>query len=173
MRKTIFSILNLSFITLCFSVSVNAQSSEKDLDQVELTKQFIGTWTVEIGQDSTILFEVVPHGKGYEQNNHWQAKGVTYMSTKGLMGFQENYQTVVLYHMWPAGGITRDVGKFVTDTKFKWDRFNPRNPNHVSSKVEINFITPDKFNVIFKTRGNKETWDDAVINEWIWTRVKE
>ena len=173
MKKIIFPLFVLSLIILCFSMSLHAQSSEQALDQVELTKKFIGTWSAEIGQDSTIIWEVIPIGKGYEQNNHYKAKGETYFSTKGLMGFQGRYQNVVIYHMYPAGMISRDVSKFVSDTKFEGDRYASRNPNHVSSKYEINFITPDKFKMTSKYRGDKESWDNAVVTEMIWTRVKE
>lgn len=173
MKKIIFSFFALPFIAHCFCVTLHAQSSDNDLDQRELAKQFIGKWITEIGQDTTILWECIPHGKGYEQNNHWQAKGETYMSTKGLMGFQSRDQNIVFCHMWPGGGISWDVGKFVSDTKMIWDRYNPQNPNHVSTKIELNFIAADKTKLTFKSRGDKDTWDDAVITENIWIRVKE
>jgi hypothetical protein len=66
MKKIIFPMLALSLIVLCSSISLNAQSSEQELDQVELMKQFIGTWVAETGKDSTVVWEAIPMGKGYE-----------------------------------------------------------------------------------------------------------
>ena len=172
MKKIIFSFLALSLIALCFSMNLQAQSSEQDLDQAELMKQFIGTWTTETGVDSTALWEVIPNNKGYEHNSYWQAKGETYRTAKGLMGFTWKKQTVINSILWPSGTLTRGKGKFVSDKKMKWERFNDEQ-NHVIAKFETNFITPDKWNMIFKWRGMKETWDDAVVTETIYTRVKE
>ena len=49
--KKIMTLCISGFIALGFSMSLNAQSSEQDLDQVELMKQLIGTWEVESGVD--------------------------------------------------------------------------------------------------------------------------
>ena len=117
MKKIIFPMLALSLMAICFSGNVNALSSETDLDQAELTKKFIGTWVGNLGVDTTMVWEIIPIAKGYEQNNKYQAKGETYFSSKGLMGFQGRYQNVVIYHMYPAGGISREVSKFVSDTE--------------------------------------------------------
>lgn len=173
MKKIIFSLLVLSLIGLCFSTNLHAQSSEQDLDQRELTKQFIGLWTNEIEGDSTVLWEVIPEGMGYIIKARLQAKGETYMSVNGLMGFQARDQIFVEYLMLPNGGIIRDVAKFVSDTKAKYDRYRPQNPNHVSEKIEVNFITPDKYKVTYKKRGMKETWDDAVVTERTYIRIKK
>ena len=173
MKKTIFSILILSFITLYFSVSVNAQSSEKDLDQVELMKQFIGKWICEIGEDTIQIWECIPYINGYDVNVYWQAKGETYSTVKGLLGFASQKKLLNWYHLWPESGIvSEDVGKFVSDKKLVMERFNV---DHTWSgaRFEINFITPDKWNFILEWRCNKESWDDAVVTESVWTRVKQ
>ena len=172
MKKIIFSIFALSLIALCCSMNLHAQSSEKDLDQAELMKQFIGTWTAETGEDSTYIWEVIPHNKGYEHNSYWQAKGETYRTAKGLFGFTWENRTVNNSVLWSDGILTRDMGKFVSDKKMMWERFNAKH-NHIIGSFEINFITPDKWNMIFKWRGMKETWDDAEVTEWNYTRLKK
>jgi hypothetical protein len=172
MKKTIFSILTLSFIALCFSMNLHAQSSEQDLDQVELMKQFIGTWICELGEDTTQIWEAIPLEKGYEINITWQAKGETYQTGKGIMGFAEGFRTITMYHLWPSGWISPDMGRFVSDKKLTTERFIA-NHKHVLASNELNFVTPDKIKVISKWRGMKETWDDAEVTEWIYTRVKE
>jgi hypothetical protein len=110
---------------------------------------------------------------GYIIKASLQAKGETYMSVNGLMGFQAGGQNVVSYLMLPDGGIAKDVIKFVSDTEIKYDRYYPQNPNHVSEKMEVKFITPDKYTVTYKNRGMKETWDNAVVTKRTYTRIKE
>ncbi len=52
------------------------------------------------------------------------------------------------------------------------ERFN-YDHSHVTASFEGNFITPDKFKVIFKWRGGEQTWDDAEVTEFNFTRVKK
>jgi len=172
MKKIIFPMLVLPLIALCFSLNLHAQSSEQDLDQVELMKQLVGTWTAQTGVDSTALWEVIPSGNGYEHKFTRQAKGETYLTANGIIGFAQERQTLNMYMLWPNGNILRSVGKFVSDKKSIMERFNVDH-SHAYASDEITFITPDKIKYIFKYRGNSETWDDAVVTEWIYTRVKK
>jgi hypothetical protein len=135
-------------------------------------KQFIGKWFSETGEDSTQIWEAIPSNKGYESNVSWQAKGETYSTTKGILGFASGKQLVNWYHLWPGGGIARDMGKFVSDNKMIMERYAIE-PKHVMASTEMEFITPDKFKYIFKWRGMKETWDDAEVTEYIYTRAKK
>jgi len=173
MKKIIFPMLVLPLMALCFPMDLNAQSTEQELDQVELMKQFIGKWIAETGEDSTQIWEAIPFGSGYEVNVSWQAKGETYSTVKGLLGFASQKKLLNWYHLYPESGIVvEDVGKFVTDKKLVMERFNV---DHTWSpaRFEINIITPDKWNFTFEWRGKKESWDDAVVTESVWTRVKK
>ena len=173
MKKIIFPMLVLPLMALCFSMTLNAQSSEQDLDQVELMKQFIGKWIAEIDEDTTQTWEAIPLEKGYEVNVTWQAKGETFQTGKGIMGFTWKYQTVNWYHLWPSGYISRDMGKFISDKKMTMDRFTADH-KHITASMEVNFISPDKFKVIFTSRVWKEdSWVDDKVTESIYTRVKK
>ena len=173
MKKIILPMLALSLISLCFAINLNAQSSEKDLDQVELMKQFTGTWTGEWREDTTILWEFIPSGKGYEHIIHWQAMGETYQTNNGIIGFTWEYKTVNMYTLWQNGMLSRDMGKFVSDKKITWERFDANHKNVLAS-MEMVFLTPDKFMLIFTARVKKEdTWVDDKVTEAIYTRVKK
>ncbi len=166
--KKFFSLCISGLIALCFSMSLHAQSSKQDLDQVELMKQLIGSWTVETGIDSTLVWEVIPFGKGYEQSVYWQAKGETYGSAKGIIGFTEKSQTVNMVFLWDNGWVAHDIGKFVSDKRAFFERFDS-DPSHVLGTLDYKFLTPSKFTIAFKMRGAALTWDEAVVNEWTWT----
>ena len=172
MKKIILSLIVLPMFVLCFSINLNAQSSETDLDQVELMKQFIGTWKWEWREDSTIIWEIIPSNVGYESNISWQAHGETFLTSQGIMGFAQNKQLVNWSFLLQEGGIYRDVGKFLSDKKLTGERFTVDH-KHVTASFEIYFQTPDKFKWIHKFRGMKETWDDAVVREITYTRVKK
>ena len=172
MKKIITSFFALLLIALCFSMNLQAQSSEQDLDQVELMKQFIGKWISETGEDSTAVWEIIPLGKGYEQNIYWKAKGETYRTDKGIIGFTRNGYVGMLFLWSPNGNLSRDYGKFESDKKITMERFNLKH-THVYSTFDFHFITMDKIKMIWKSRGTKESWDDAVVSEWMWTKVKK
>ena len=116
--------------------------------------------------------EVIPFGKGYEENLYWQAKGETYRTAKGIIGFTWQYQTINLYALWSDGMLMRDMGKFVSDKKMIMERFTSDH-KQVLASWEFKLITPDKYTMIFKYRGMEQTWDDAEVTEWIFTRVKK
>ena len=163
-------------IAICFSLGVNAQSSQQNLNQVELMKQFIGTWKTETGVDSIALWEVIPSDKGYLTNIYWQSKGVTYSTTKGIIGFtwKNNLpdQIVNLVVLWSGGGISYDMGRFDSDKKISFERFNAVH-SHILAQWEMNFQTKDKITEIYKYRGYKDTWDNAKVTEYTFTRVKK
>ena len=153
-------------------MSLHAQSSEQDLDQVELMKQYIGKWKAEITTDTTLIFEVIPSDKGYVANGYYQAKGDTYWTGKGIIGFGKNNKLVNMYILWSGGNVSRDFGEFVSDNKIIWERYNADH-NHVTGIIEGEFRSPDKFIHLWKWRGTKESWDEANVTEYIFNRVKK
>ena len=108
-------------IAVCFSLGLIAQSSQQNFDQVELMKQFVGTWKTELGVDTIMLWEVIPSGKGYLNNAYWQAKGKTYSTVNGIIGFTWKGklpdQRVNISYLWPNGYISFDEGNFVSEKK--------------------------------------------------------
>ena len=170
--KKFFSLCISGLIGICLSMSLHAQSSQQDLDQVELAKQFIGSWTAETGVDSTVLWEVIPSGNGYTFNLYFKANGESYGTHKGIIGTPGKSETVTMVTMWQEGWITIDKAKFASDKKITFERF-PQDLSHLTATLEMKFLTPNKFNFLYKERGMEETWDNAAVTEWTWTRVKK
>lgn len=158
--------LTLSFLILCLSENLNAQSSETNLDQVELMKQFIGKWTAEWRNDSTWLWEITPSNKGYVHTFYLQVKGKTVLTYGGIIGFGDEYRNANLFILNPNGYTTMDIGGFVSDNKYVGERFFPQDLKTVLETWECTFITPDKWTAIRKVKGMKD-------GELIYIRVKE
>jgi hypothetical protein len=172
MKNIIISFLGLSLIAFCCSTSLHTQSSENDLDQVELMNQFIGAWVAEIGEDSTVVWEVIPLGKGYEQIISWKAKEETFRTDKGIIGFTPDGYIGMLFLWSGNANLSIDIGQFVSENNAIFERNLP-NQTHIHSLFNFSFITPDKLMMKWQWRGSKKTWDEAIPAEWIWTRVKE
>ena len=166
MKKIIISIFALPFFALCFSMNLHAQSSENDLDQVELMKQFIGKWAAEAGKDSTWLWEINPSNNGYVHAFYLNVKGKTVATLPGIFGFGSEYRTTNLFILYQDGFVSRDIGGFVSDNKYIAERFYPQDMKTGLGTWECTFLKPDKFTAIWKVEGVKK-------GELIYTRVKE
>lgn len=160
-------------IALCFSIGVTAQSSDKDLEQAELVKQFIGKWKADLKNDTVVYWKITPSDKGYLQKGKWQAKGETFTSSEGIIGFTGKNRQINMFSLWPSGMISRDLGKFVAKDKLVLERFY--NPDHTNMWAiwELTFLSPDKLKSVFKRKGAAEDWSGATVTEWIFERVKE
>jgi len=169
--KLFGTLLISGIIAMCFSFSATAQSSGMDLNQVELMKQFAGTWKTEIGEDSTLTWESIPFGKGYEIIVNWKAKGEPYLNAKGILGLTEGLTTVNFILLYPGGGIEKAVGEFVSKNKLELKAYN-FDHSEILAKYEINFPGPDSWNAKVKVKGSAESWDDARVIKYNYSRVK-
>ncbi len=159
-------------MALCFSMSISAQSSQQELDQVELMKQFIGSWTAERGVDSTVVWEIIPLGKGYEQNLFWKSKGETYWTDKGVIGVTSKGGVELIFLWSGKGSVSRDYGKFESKKRIILERFNIEH-THVNSTFDYHFMAPDKLKMIWKRKGDEDSGDNAEVTEWIWAKLKK
>ena len=146
---------------------------QQDLDQLELMKQFIGTWSAKSGVDTIVFWEIIPSNKGYIENYYWQTKGETYQTANGIIGFTWQYKKVLMYSLYPSGYSFLDIGEFMSDKKLIMERFNANHTKIIGIK-DINFLNSDKFDLIYKWgRGEPETWDDINVSEYTFSRIKK
>ena len=64
--KPILSVTLLIVYLLLCSNGIQAQTTDSKLDQVELMKQFIGSWQTEMGKDTIFIMVGKTFGKGLE-----------------------------------------------------------------------------------------------------------
>lgn len=172
MKRTLNLLLSL-LIFISFSVCGSAQSNANELDQVRLLKQYEGTWETITGEDSIMLFKIVPLGNGLIMYLDSKAQGKTYYSSVGLSGLIDENKTIVMHIMWQNGSMASEIGRFVSDTKFMAERFIDGRPNHAVLLSETEFINPDTFTVTYHGRGPNITWESLWEAKWTFTRVKE
>ena len=66
-----------------------AQTNQTNLNQTELTKQFMGSWKCDFGNDTTFFMEGKLYGTGSEYNYNYAAKGKLFMEGKQLAGYDK------------------------------------------------------------------------------------
>jgi hypothetical protein len=74
------------------SLRQNAKNTEtsKELNQIELQKQFAGLWKGEAGKDTTCFWEAKPYGTGYECYSKYVTNGKIVSEVKSLWGYNTN-----------------------------------------------------------------------------------
>ena len=156
-----------------FYLNLSAQSSEDELDQVELLKQFIGTWETEIGVDSIIRFVCTPFGAGLYLHMEWKANGTAYYAAHSVLGFDSNRETIIMSHVWQGGNTAQEIGQFVTEKKLMMERFGPDQPNHAVALSELDFSQPNVIVWTMLVRDSQITWNPVDTYKWIWSKVND
>ena len=157
MKKS-FKVLLSLLVFLGISLTLSAQSNEEELDQLELMKQFIGTWRAETGEDTVANLTYEPIGDGILITQENIANGVTFRIVKAVMGVSNDKKTIIVAGIIPDGSIRFQYGKFVSNTKSVFE-FYSDNVKHPQNIQEYEIQSPDTFTARGKYRGEQMTWD--------------
>jgi hypothetical protein len=164
MKKICLPILILVFLLFCENV-LKAQVSETKLNQVELMKQFLGTWQGETSKDTIFSYDAKPMGSGLDINYKIVTKGKVLQEGRILMGYYKNLDKYVLAKISKQSSMVLNAYWFTTDktwNSMKYDDLS--NPDRASWKNTGEFKTPDLY-LETHTINNKP-------NVIAWTRVK-
>ena len=154
-------------------MNLSAQSPEKNLDQVELVKQFLGTWVAEVGEDSVMHMKGVQLGEGLYFQGEWKTAGETYYAAHAVVGFTKDKETIVLSAIWSNGITVQEIGRFVAENRFVMERFFPDKPNHAVGLGEYDFSQPNKIIWRWHGRGEAVTWDPLWKAEVTYTKIDD
>lgn len=164
------SFINAIIVFLLFvSNGIQAQTSQAELNQEELMKQFLGSWKFYIGKDkdTTGFYDVKSFGTGSECYMWFVTKGNIYLEIKQLGGYNKEIDKYFLAQMGKGMGLELYAVWFVSNTKYKIVPYDDlSNPEKASLKMEGEFKSPDIF---------EETiiWDNIPHISTIYTRIKE
>ncbi|MFC2080337.1 hypothetical protein ACFLRQ_02560 [Bacteroidota bacterium] len=178
MKKICISLFS-GLIILALTMCLNAQSSEPELNQTELMKQFIGTWKTDRGIDTAYYWTWTPiddNGIVYRIKGELKAGGETYRSFAGILYILPNGNKIHSLQimdngMWPWD----DWGRFTAKNKLVMKRFNLNN-DYLFARYDMTFVKPDKIEYKIEDRGRfseNTTWENASVEEWTWVRVKK
>ena len=171
MRKSFRVLLSL-IVFLGISLTLSAQSTEEELDQVKLTKQIIGTWETRVGEDSIIQMTCTPFGKGIRCQLEWKSDGKVYSEASSVIGFSADRKTIVYTYVRGDGTTTHDIGRFVTEKKWVTERFLSDSPTHAHALAEHEFPSPTTFKFSMCGRGTNITWEPQWESTITYTKIK-
>ena len=159
MRKSI-NICLCTALAFCFSLNISAQSTEKELDQAELMKQWIGNWVMEMGGDSTFVMKTTAFNNGNHFVQEQKVNGNVVATWKGTSGLSADKNMIMSSALDLNGILFIDMGKFVEKHTFIADRYFG-NTTHAAAQLMVKF-PPEAITVQFKWRGEGMNWP----NEW-------
>jgi hypothetical protein len=154
--KTLFStaMLLILFLIVCTN-GVKAQTTQNKLNQVELMKQFLGSWKCNASKDSVETWVVKPFGKGYELHATGVSNDKTYFELKDLWGFNSKSETWMIFTLQSEGSYETYYGNFISNNELVWEGFDISNPEKITGRFGAFFNTPDKWTFIVYTDGKK------------------
>ena len=137
--------LNLIMIAVFFlvcSIGVHAQTSQTQLNQHELGKQFLGTWQANAGKDTIEVWDCQQYGEAFITNVSHVTKGQKTPIYINNVGIDARDGKVKGYALWPNGNYTTWIAVFTTQNKFSGDLVDNFNPEIVWGKFEMVFTNP-------------------------------
>jgi len=166
--KRFYSTTAFAVLLLLISTGINAQTGQTKLNQVELMKQFIGTWKSEIGEGSAMILEYTPYGNAIVGNAKIVSKETALDNKKYFLGYDEKNDKIIiaiLHYNAPIIEITANwfISKDIMNS-VPYQYIS--NPENATMKWKFEFKSPDKF-VISSLQNNIY----EVVDEW--TREKK
>jgi hypothetical protein len=167
MKTLLFTTMTVVFL-LCFTIGIQAQTTQTKLDQVELMKQFLGTWKGEMGKDTTAILEYTIFGTAVEANFKIITKEKIINSGKELYGYDKNNDKIIEAQLWESSPDLIIHGLWFTSKNIVEvvQSQDISNPDNATLKWKIEFKSPDLW--VMTTTQNSE-----VVSTLIFTREKK
>jgi hypothetical protein len=146
--------------------TVKYKEPSKELNQVELMKQNVGSWKCDVAKDTTGFYVTKPYGTGLECYYKYVTKGKTVKEGKDLWGYDKRIDKYLWAEVTKGSDIEIRAIWFITNNKYEIIQYSDiSNPEKASWKIEGEFKSP---NLIVETIiiNNKPVRTDT------WIRVK-
>ena len=144
-------------------VGIQAQTTENKLNQVELMKQFVGTWQCELGKDTFLLSENVPFGSGMISSSMIVTKVDTLDSIIQLYGYDKKNDRFIVAEQIKSSPVIEICEAWFTSKNT--GEIVVTNPENAPFKFIFEFKAP---NMIVQTAIR----DDIVVKKITGTRIK-
>lgn len=161
--KTFSTTLLIVLFLLINTNRMQAQTTQTKLNQIELMKQFIGTWKSEFGEGTIFSCENRPFGNGMICNCQIVTKGIIIDSVTQLFGYDNKTDKFIIAELKTSSPVielcstwfsSKNTGEIVVT-----------NPDKAPYTFKFEFKTPD---MIIQTA----IADGKVVNEITLTRIE-
>ena len=140
-----------------------AQQPANNLNQVELMKQFIGSWKCELGKDTLIVSDNIAFGTGLVCNSQIIVKGKIINSVKQLYGYDSKIDKFIVAELIENSPVIEICSTWFTSANT--GELVVTNPDNAPFRFKFEFKNPD---LIVQTAIQ----NDKVIKELFLIRIK-
>lgn len=156
--KTFFLIAFIAVFLLFSTNRIQAQTPQPKLNQIELMKQFLGTWQANAGIDTVEVWEFQQFGKAFILNINRVVKGQKTPLNINNIVFNSELGKFKSFQLSAEGTYNTWIGLFTTEKKFNGDMVDNSNTETVWGKIQNVFDNPKEFTFTFSNT-------DGVIGE--------
>jgi hypothetical protein len=143
MKKFCLTAVIAVFLLIFFN-GLQAQTTQTKLNQIELSKKFIGSWKCEYAKDTTIFWDGKPFGTGLECYSKTVSKGKIISEGKELYGYDKSIDKCIDAHMEKGMDIGLTAFWFITNNKYVYLPYSDvSNSEKASRRSEGEFKSPD------------------------------
>lgn len=133
------------FFLLCTN-GIQAQTTQTKLNQVELLKQFLGSWKWDAGKDTTGYYDAKSYGTGLEGDLKAVTNGRIVWNGKQLMGYDKRVDKLIQSQMIKGYDITLLAYYFISNNKYEIIPYSDiSNPEKAPWKCDGEFKSSDTF----------------------------
>jgi hypothetical protein len=144
MKKLIVTTVIFVFL-LFLSNGIQAQTTQTQLNQLELMKQFLGTWQGNAGKDTVEVWDCHQYGKAFIINVSNVIKGQKTPLYVNNVGFDTRDGKIKGYALWPNGDYTTWIAVFNPEKKFSGDLLDSFTPGSTWGKFEMVIVNPKEW----------------------------
>lgn len=135
---TIVPLLLVSYLDI-----IKAQTTQPKLDQIELMKQFLGSWKCDVSKDTICYWDIKSFGTGVEGYFKYVTKGKIVTEGKELWGYDKTNDKFILSEMVKGVDIALYVTWFSSRNKcVMFPNNDISNSERATSKWEVEFTSP-------------------------------
>ena len=138
--NTIFRSFLVAVFQLIIIAGIQAQDVQSKLNQIELMKQFLGTWKCELGRDTFLITETKPFGTGMISKSQIFTKDNVLDSIIQVFGFDKKADKFILAEL-----IKSSQAIEICSTWFTSDKAGEIliiNPDNAPLKFKFEFKSP-------------------------------
>jgi hypothetical protein len=136
----------INLVQISVNKPIKNTETSKELNQIELHKQFVGTWKGEVAKDTTWVYENKSYGTGFECFIKYITKRKVIGESKRLCGYDENLDKYFYAYVEKGGYSGLMAEWFTSNNKVEVVKYSDiSNPDKASWKVEAEIKSPDMY----------------------------
>jgi hypothetical protein len=145
----------MTLVFLLFYITgLQAQTIQTKPDQVELMKQFVGSWKADMAKDTTIFWEAKSYGTGIECNYKAVSKERIVLEGRQIYGFDKKHDIILSANLPKGMDIELLALWFTSNNKYEIIYYSDiANPEKAVFRMEGEFKSPDVYVETFILNG--------------------